>query len=84
MAKSKAYPKTPSPRYKVGDTVSFLFGDGTATGRIVEDRGGLGIGGRRLYGIRFEINPGDETYTEMPEEELTAGPADRASRKHSR
>ncbi len=84
MAKSKAYPKTPPPRYKIGDTVSFLFGNGTATGRIVEDRGGLGIGGRRLYGIRFDLNPGDERYIEIPEEELTTGLADRASRTNSR
>jgi hypothetical protein len=84
MARSRSYSKTPPPRFKKGDIVSFPFGSGTATGRIVEDRGGLGIGGRRLYGIRFEINPGDETYTEMPEEELTAAPANLASRNHSR
>ncbi len=84
MAKSKDYPKTPPPRFKKGDTVSFPFGNGTVTGRIVEDRGGLGIGGQRVYGVRFEINPGDETYTEMQEEELTAGPADRISKKSGR
>ncbi len=75
MAKSKANGRGRSARFKKGDFVSFLFGNGTVTGRVVEDRGRLGIGGRRLYGIRFEINPGQETYTEMPEEELTAVPA---------
>jgi hypothetical protein len=84
MVKSRGYPKTAQPRFKIGDTVSFLFGNGTLSGRIVEDRGGLGIGGRRIYGIRFEINPGEERYGEVPEEELTAGPADQASRKHTR
>ena len=75
MAKTKADGRGGRARFKKGDLVSFLFGDGTATGRVVEDRGRLGIGGRRLYGIRFEISPGQETYTEMPEEELTAAPA---------
>jgi hypothetical protein len=84
MAKNKRYVKTPPPRFKKGDTVSFLFGSGTATGRIVEDRGRLGIGGAQVYGIRFEINLGDERYVEMPEDELTAGPADRISSKTGR
>jgi hypothetical protein len=38
----------------------------------VEDRGGLGVGGRRLYEIRFEIYPADQSYIEIPEEELNA------------
>ena len=77
MAKTKTDGRGKPARFKKGDLVSFLFGSGTATGRVVEDRGRLGIGGRRLYGIRFEINPGQEVYTEMPEEELTGEPATR-------
>lgn len=74
MAKIKKNGKTNRPLFKVGDVVSFLFGDGRATGQIVEDRGNLGIGGRRLYGIRFEINSGfgDSSYIEVPEVDLTA------------
>ena len=75
MAK-KANGKANRPLFKKGDRVSFLFGTGRATGEVVEDRGCLGIGGRRLYGIKFEINPGDQAYIEMPEEELTAGSTD--------
>jgi hypothetical protein len=77
MAKTKADGRVSPARFKTGDLVSFLFGSGTVTGRVVEDRGNLGIGGRRLYGIRFEINPGQEVYTEMPEEELAGHPATR-------
>jgi hypothetical protein len=77
MAKIKGNGKAHAPLYKKGDVVSFLFGNGILSGQIVEDRGRLGIGGRRLYGIRFEINPGDLRYTEMPEEELTAETAPR-------
>jgi len=61
------------PCSSIGDVVSFLFGSGSAMGQVVEDRGGLGIGGRRLYGIKFDLNPGDERYIEVPEEDLTAG-----------
>ena len=73
MAKSKRNRKANRPLFNKGDVVSFLFGSGSATGRIVEDRGCLGVGGRRLYGINFEINPGEQRYIEMPEAELTAG-----------
>jgi hypothetical protein len=47
-------------------------GNGRTIGKIVEDRGCLGIGGRRLYGIKFEFYPGEERYTEVPEIYLTA------------
>jgi hypothetical protein len=73
MAKLKSNGKARQPLFQKGDLVSFLFGSGCATGKVVEDRGCLGVGGRRLYGIRFHINPGEESYIEMPEEELTAG-----------
>jgi hypothetical protein len=62
--------REPAPAYKVGDRVSFPFGSDEADGVIVEDRGCLGIGGRRLYGIRFELNPGDFRYVELPEVEM--------------
>jgi hypothetical protein len=76
MAKGKVNGKANPPLFKKGDHVSFLFGMGSVTGEVVEDRGCLGIGGRRLYGIRFEINPGDQAYIEVPEEELTAAAAE--------
>ena len=62
--------KARAPLFRKGQLVSFLFGTGPVTGQIVEDRGCLGVGGRRLYGIKFEINPGEQSYIEMPEEEL--------------
>lgn len=70
MAKRKR-PREPEPAYKVGDRVTFPFGSGEASGIIVEDRGCLGVGGRRLYGIRFELNQGDFRYVELPEVEMT-------------
>jgi hypothetical protein len=71
MSKRNSNGKGRRPLFKIGDLVSFVFGNGTVTGKIVEDRGCLGVGGRRLYGIRFDLNPGDERYIEVPEVELT-------------
>jgi hypothetical protein len=73
MAKLKSNGKASQPLFQKGDLVSFLFGSGRANGKVVEDRGCLGVRGRRLYRIRFHINPGEESYIEMPEEELTSG-----------
>lgn len=77
MARTRRNGRTPPPTYRVGDVVSFTIGRTWVTGRVVEDRGGLGIGGRRLYGIKFDVNPGEERYIELPEVELTAGAAAR-------
>src|SRR3954449_2558681 len=73
MAKKKRISE-PEPLFKVGDRVRFPFGSGEASGIIVEDRGCLGVGGRRLYGINIEWSPGETSYAEMPEVELTAVP----------
>jgi hypothetical protein len=53
----------------VGDRVRFQFSSQTAEGVIVEDRGELGVGGRRLYGIRFRWGE-EDSYIELPEEEM--------------
>lgn len=74
MAKKKM-PAEPPPAFKVGDRVTFPFGSGEVSGIIVEDRGCLGVGGRRLYGINIEFHDPDEIrYTEMPEVEITLVP----------
>jgi hypothetical protein len=80
MAKRKMDGKAKRPLFKKGDVVSFLFGSGSVTGQIIEDRGCLGVGGRRLYGIHFEISPGEQRYIEMPEEELTQATAERQAK----
>lgn len=56
----------------VGSRVSFVFGLAPVTGTVIEDRGDLGVGGRRLLRVRFEIEGAGEPFeTEMPAEELT-------------
>jgi len=57
------------PQFKVGDWVSFPFGFQNAVARIIEDRGAIGVKGRRLYRVellrdgvepdRFEVREDD-------------------------
>lgn len=63
---TKASPKSP----RVGNRVSFIWGFSPLEGKIVEDRGAIGVGGRRLYRIVAPIEPGDEIVLELPESEF--------------
>ena len=39
------------------------------TGTVVEDRGHIGVGGRRLVRVRIDMGPGVEPmFTELPDE----------------
>ena len=58
------------PRFRVGDSVSVLFGPQWVAGEIVEDRGGLGDYGRRLYRVRINRGQDDELAFELPEEDI--------------
>ncbi|MEX2175165.1 MAG: hypothetical protein WD872_12455 [Pirellulaceae bacterium] len=58
-------------RFRVEDDVRFKFGLTKVIGKITEDRGAIGVGGRRLYGIRFQFTPDDEAiYIELPAVDL--------------
>ncbi len=57
--------------FKVGDRVEFGFGSSDVIGVIIEDRGPIGIGGRRLYGIKFPLGAEEPLYVELPEVEFT-------------
>jgi hypothetical protein len=71
MSKAKKIP----PKFRVGDWVSILYGVYRMTVQIVEDRGTLGVGGRRLYSIRRYRDGEEPSVIEIPEEELEAVPA---------
>jgi hypothetical protein len=62
-------------QFQVGDRVRFVFGLAETAGTIVEDRGPIGVGGRRLYGVRFAFSEGDPMYIELPESDLKADDA---------
>jgi hypothetical protein len=62
--------KNPGP-FREGDRVRFPFGVIEVEGTVVEDRGNLGVGGKRLYGVTFRADDvSDPLYTEMEAEEL--------------
>jgi hypothetical protein len=63
--------KNPGP-FRVGDRVRIPFGTESVEAIVVEDRGNLGVGGRRIYGIRFCVDDvSDEIYTERDADQLT-------------
>lgn len=70
MATTRRTPTTRPTRLKVGDRVRFSFGIRRLTGVIIEDRGLLAAGRRRLYGVRFRIDLGREAVIELPEDEV--------------
>lgn len=68
-------------KFRVGQSVRLKYGFRGRIAEIVEDRGPIGVGGRRLYGIRLRLDPWNELVTERPEESLEAvdGDADAVS-----
>ena len=62
-----------SGRFRVGDWVSLDYGLRKITAQVVEDRGLLGVHGRRLYRVRPMPSRGESFDFELAEEELEAG-----------
>ena len=58
-------------RLKVGDRVSFRLAGRKISGTIVEDRGRIGSGSRRLFAVRAKIGRLDVAVVEIPAEELS-------------
>jgi len=53
---------------RVGDLVSFSYGTYEVSGQIVEDRGPIGVGGRRLLRVSVQLDPTmTPTVFEIPE-----------------
>lgn len=59
-------------RYRRGDRVRFRWGHGRVEGVVKEDRGPIGVNGRRLYGVNFRMGAEAEevSYIELPAAEL--------------
>jgi hypothetical protein len=62
MALTKVSPYSP----RVGSHVTFAWGRQKIEGKIVEDRGAIGVGGRRLYRIVAPLDPEDQIVIELP------------------
>jgi len=52
--------------------VSFSLGGRRFLGLIIEDRGPIAAGGRRLYVVRAQLDPVSESVLELPADELRA------------
>jgi hypothetical protein len=63
--------KTPG-KFRVGDRVRLLHGFDGLVGEVVEDRGAIGVRGRRLYAVKLQPDQWNELITEVPEESLAA------------
>ena len=60
------------PAFRVGDRIKILLGERWEEGVVVEDRGPLGGGGRRIYRISVPMPPAEPWEAEVPEEWLVA------------
>jgi hypothetical protein len=79
MAGRKKKP-TPEPTgLQVGDRVRYRFVFTDVEAEIVEDRGPLGVGGKRVLGIRYKLGD-EERYTEVHADELVEMQAQAQSR----
>ena len=61
------------PRFRTGDWVSFLYGTRRLIVQVIEDRGPIGLRGRRLYGVRLDNDQEEPSTSEIPEDDLRAG-----------
>jgi hypothetical protein len=75
MNKSSSSSRPEAPRFHVGDRVRILYGFRGVLGEVVEDRGKLGVGGERIYGVRMQMDPWNVMTSEFPEQSLEAVPA---------
>jgi hypothetical protein len=61
----------PGP-FREGDRVRLLWGVTPVEGVVIEDRGNLGVGGRRLYRVRVRLDDITEPMeSSWPAEDLT-------------
>ncbi len=60
------------PQFHVGDWVSLLYGTRRVFAQVIEDRGPLGVNGRRLYRIRLDQDQDEAGTFEVREEYLAA------------
>ena len=54
----------------IGAKVQFRIAGRSLVGRVLEDRGPIGRGGRHLYQVRYEVGKGNWYSTELPADEI--------------
>jgi hypothetical protein len=75
-------PKTTAAKnFRKGDRVQFQLGTRWVDGRVTEDRGPIGVGGRRLYSVEFRADDASgPRRVELPADDLRRGPAPATAR----
>jgi hypothetical protein len=63
-------PGLPPGKFRVGQAVRFKHSWRGLIGEVVEDRGPIGVGGSRLYGVRLRVDPWNEFTVERDEDSL--------------
>ena len=53
-----------------GDLVRFTLAIDEVEGRVEEDRGAIGVGGRRLYRVSFQLGLDEQASIELPADQL--------------
>jgi hypothetical protein len=59
-------------KFRVGDRVRIRHGFRGMIAEVVEDRGRIGVGGRRLCAVKMRLDEWNEQSTELPEDSLEA------------
>ena len=67
-------------QFRKGDRVRFRLGVRSVQGTVTEDRGPIGVNGRRLYRVEFQDDPSSPSHIELPAEELQSVPRTAVSR----
>jgi hypothetical protein len=57
----RAKKTSPPTRFRVGDRIRFEFGGRVTAGKIIEDRGGIGVGGEQLLRVQVDVAMTDAT-----------------------
>jgi hypothetical protein len=57
-------------KFRVGEQVRIKHGFRGLIAEVIEESGPIGVGGRRLYGVKLRLDPWNEHTTELPEESL--------------
>ena len=72
MADTRRAKRKKQARLRVGDRVRFHFVDRWVVGTIIEDRGNLAFGGRRLLRVCAPRIDAEDLIIELPADELRA------------
>jgi hypothetical protein len=59
-------------KFRVGQKVRLKHGFKGMIAEVVEDRGNIGAGGRRLYNVKLRVDQWNESTLEEPEDSLEA------------